>query len=53
MHHVSVPGSVDDTYNLNKIGIKNILLLLMGKTHYMVRVYIAWAIALISYIRVL
>ena len=53
MHHVSVPGLVADTHNLNKIDIKNYTFIANGKTYYMVRVYIAWAIGLISYIRVL
>ena len=47
VHHVSVPRSVADTHNSNKIDIKTILLLLMG-THYMVRVYIVWATGLLS-----
>jgi len=53
MHHVSVLGLVADTHNLNKIDIKNHTFIANGKTYYMVRVYIAWAIGLISYIRVL
>jgi hypothetical protein len=35
VHYVWVPGSVVDTYNSNKIDIKTLLLLLMGK-------YITW-----------
>jgi len=31
MHHALVPGSVDDTHRSNKIDIKTILLLIMGK----------------------
>ena len=53
VHHVSVPRSVADTHNSNKIDIKNHTFIANGETHYMVRVYIAWAIGLISYIRVL
>ena len=53
MHHVSVPGLVADTHNSNKIDIKNHTFIANGKTYYMVWVYIAWAIGLISYIRVL
>jgi hypothetical protein len=53
VHHVSVPGSVADTHNSNQIDIKTILLLLIGETHYMVHVYIAWTSGLISHIRVL
>ena len=53
MHHVSVPGSVADTHNSNKIDIRNHTFIANGKTHYIVRVYIAWAIGLISYIKVL
>ena len=53
MHHVSVPGSVADIHNSNKIDIKNHTFIANGKTYYMVRVYIAWAIGLIAYIRVL
>ena len=54
MYHVSVPGSVADTHNSNKIDIKNHTFIANGeRTYYMVWVYIAWAIGLISYIRVL
>ena len=53
MHHVSVPGLVADTHNLNKIDIKNHTFIAIGETHYMVWVYIAWAIGLTSYIIVL
>ena len=53
VHHVLVPGLVVDTHNSNKIDIKNHTFIANGKTYYMVRVYIAWAIGLISYIRVL
>jgi hypothetical protein len=54
VHYVSVPGSVVDTHNSNKIDIKKIILsLLLGKTHYRVHVYIAWVIGLIVDIRVL
>jgi len=54
VYHVSVPGSVADTHNSNKIDIKNHTFIANGeRTYYMVWVYIAWAIGLISYIRVL
>ena len=53
MHHVSVPRSVADMHNSNKIDIKNHTFIANGEIHYMVQVYIAWAIGLISYIRVL
>jgi hypothetical protein len=53
VHHVSVPGSVADTPNSNKIDIKNHIVIANGKTYYMVWVYIAWVIGLISYIRIL
>ena len=53
MHHVSVRGSVADTHNSNKIDIKNHTFIANGTTHYMVRVYMAWATDLVSYIRVL
>ena len=53
VHHVSVLGSIADTHNPNKIDIKNHTFIANGKTHYMVRIYIACAIGLISYIRVL
>ena len=53
MYHVSVPESVADTHNSNKIVIKNHTFIANGETHYMVRVYIAWAIGLIADIRVL
>jgi len=53
VHHASVPGSVADTHNSNKIDTKNHTFIAKEKTHYTVRVYIAWATGLISYIRVL
>jgi hypothetical protein len=54
VHHISVPRSVPDTHNSNKIiDIKNHTFIANGETHYMVQVYIAWAIGLIPYIRVL
>ena len=51
--YVSVPGSVADTHNSSRLISKTIHLLLMGETWYMVRVYMAWATGLLSYIRVL
>jgi hypothetical protein len=54
MHHVSVLRSVADTYHSSKIDIKKqYFFLIMEKTHYRVRVYIACAIGPTSYIRVL
>ena len=53
VHHVSVPRLVADTHNSNKIDIKNHTFIANGETHYMLQVYIAWAIGLILYIRVL
>ena len=53
MHHVSVPESVANTHNSNKIDIKNYTLLLMGKNILHGSGYIAWAIGLIADIRVL
>ena len=53
MHHVSVYGSVADTHNSNTIDIKNYTFIANGETYNMVWVYIAWAIGLIAYIRVL
>jgi hypothetical protein len=53
VHHVSVPGSAADTHNSNKVDIKNHTFIANGKTYYIIWVYIAWAIGLISYIRVL
>jgi hypothetical protein len=53
VHHVSVPGSVADTHNSNKIDIKNHTFIANGETYYRVRVYVAWAISLIANIRVL
>jgi len=38
VHHVSIPKSVADTHNSNKIDIKNHTFIAKGKTHYMVRV---------------
>jgi hypothetical protein len=53
VHHVSVPRLVADTHTLTRLISKTILLLLMGRTWYMVWVHMAWATGLISYIRVL
>jgi hypothetical protein len=53
VRHVSVPRSVADTHNSNKIDIKNHIVITNGKTYYMVRVYIARSIGLISYIKIL
>jgi hypothetical protein len=54
VHYVSVPGSVVDTHNSNKIDIKkNHTFIAIGETHYRVHVYIAWVIGLIVDIRVL
>jgi hypothetical protein len=38
VHHVSVPGSVSDTYNSNKIDIKNHTFITNREIYYMVRV---------------
>ena len=53
MHYVSVLGSVADTHNSNKIDIKNLTFIANGKNILHGSGYIAWAIGLISYIRVL
>jgi hypothetical protein len=53
VHHVSVPGSVADTHNLNKIDIKNRTFIANGENTLQGSGYIVWAIGLISYIRVL
>jgi hypothetical protein len=53
VHHVSVPRSVADMHNSNRIDIKNHTFIANGKLYYIIWVYIAWAIGLISYIRVL
>jgi hypothetical protein len=38
VHHVSVPGSVADTHNSNKIDIKNHTFIAKEEIYYMVRV---------------
>jgi hypothetical protein len=53
IHHVSVPGSVPDTHNLNKIDIKNHTFIANGENTLQGSGNIVWAIGLISYIRVL
>ena len=53
VHHVSIPRSVADTHNSNKIDIKNHTFIANGKNILHGSGYIAWAIGLISYIRVL
>jgi hypothetical protein len=53
VYHVSVPGSVADMHNSDKIDIKNHTLLLMGKNILHGSGYIAWATGLTLYIIVL
>ena len=53
VYNVSVPGSVADTHNSNKIDIKNHTLIANGENTLHGSGYIAWAIGLRSYIRVL
>jgi hypothetical protein len=53
VHHVSIPGSVADTHNSNKIDIKNHAFIANGQNILHGSVYIAWATGLIPYIRVL
>ena len=53
MHHVSVPRSVADTHNSNKIDIKNHTFIANGENILHGSDYIAWATGPISYIRVL
>jgi hypothetical protein len=53
VHHVSVPRSVADTPRANKIDIKNHTFIDNGKNTLQNLYYIAWAIGLIIYIRVL
>ena len=53
VHHISVPGPVADIHNSNKIDIKNHTFIANGKNILHSSSYIAWAIGLISYIRVL
>jgi hypothetical protein len=36
VHHVSVPESIDDMHNLNKIDIKNNTFIAKGNIYYMV-----------------
>ena len=47
LHHVSVPGSVADTHNSNKIDIKNHTFIATGENILHGSGYIAWAIGLI------
>jgi hypothetical protein len=53
VHHVSVPGSVADTHNSNKIDIKNHTFIAKGENMLHGSGYITWATGLTSYIRVL
>jgi hypothetical protein len=53
VHHVSVPGSVADTHRLNKIDIKIHTFIDNRESTLQSSYYIAWAIGLIIYIRVL
>jgi hypothetical protein len=53
VHHISVSRPVADTHNSNKIDIKNHTFIANGENVLHGLGYIAWAIGLISYIRVL
>ena len=53
VHYVLVLGLVADTYNSNKIDIKNHTFIAKGENMLQGSGYIAWAIFLISYIKVL
>jgi hypothetical protein len=53
MHHISIPGSVADTHRSNKIDIKNHTFINNGRNTLQSSYYIAWAIGLTIYIRVL
>ena len=53
VYNVSVPRLVADTHNSNKIDIKNYTFITNGENTLHGSGYIAWAIGLVSYIRVL